>query len=716
MLLSRKFLLLVILMMASGNILAQQATDNSAEKPKPEEPKFWTPEQMMKVQRIGAVRPSPDGRQAAFVVTEAVMTAEKSEYLNHIHLATIAGGNDKVGGETTSRQITFGEKSATQPVFSPDGKRLAFLSNRSGKNQIYVLHLDGGEGEPITDMKADIASLAWAPDGKSIAFLMPDPKPEDDEKKTKGKDDSRFFEEQISHVRLYIVPVEKDKNSKREARKLTSDARTVQAFDFAPDGRSIVFSHVKSPKVDHWPTADLSIVDLTSGQVRILANTAAAENTPHFSPDGKTIAFVMSDNPPRWAQNNRIALISSAGGTPKWLPESVDGNPALHGWSQDGAQIFYSEPRGTLTSLYAQSAAGGAAAEIPIGGGTASNFSLNATGTNIGFSSEFHDRAAEAFISPLNNVPPKRISNVNVNLPSHPLPKTETIKWKAADGRDIEGILIYPIGYKPGSKVPLLLNVHGGPAGVFVQHYSAAPVIYPLAVFASKGFAILRPNPRGSTGYGVAFRRANEKDWGGADYQDLMRGVDKVIELGIADPQRMGVMGWSYGGFMSAWIITQTNRFKAASIGAPVVNLMSFNGTADIPAFVPDYFGGQSWEIPEVYSKFGAMMHIGKAKTPSLIQHNEGDIRVPISQGYELFNALKQRGVEARMLVVPRQAHGPTEPKALLKLMETNVSWFEEKLKPDQTASKDVERRSSERPLSLDPSPARGEGGRASLP
>lgn len=682
MLSSRKFLLWFILVIASVNVLAQQATDNSAEKTKPDEPKFWTPAQMMKVHRIAAVRPSPDGRQAAFVVTEAVMTAEKSEYLNHIHLANVAAGNDKAASDITSRQITFGEKSATQPVWSPDGKRLAFLSNRSGKNQIYVLNLSGGEGEPLTDMKADIASLAWAPDGKSIAFLMPDPKPDDDEKKSKGKDDSRFFEEQISHVRLYIVPVEKDKDSKRETRKLTTEARTVQAFDFAPDGQSIVFSHVKSPKVDHWPSADLSIVALASGQIRILASTTAAENTPHFSPDGKTIAFVISDNPPRWAQNNRLALISATGGTPKLLPETIDGNPALHGWSQDGTQIIFSESRGTLTALYAQNVVGGPAAELSLGNSVASNFSLNANGTGIGFSSESHDRAAEAFVSPLTNFAPKRISSVNLNIAPHPLPKTETMKWKAADGRDIEGILIYPIGYKPGSKVPLLLNVHGGPAGVFVQHYSAAPVIYPLAVFASKGFAILRPNPRGSTGYGVAFRRANEKDWGGADYQDLMRGVDKVIEMGIADPQRMGVMGWSYGGFMSAWIITQTNRFKAASIGAPVVNLMSFNGTADIPAFVPDYFGGQSWEIPETYAKFGAMTQIGKAKTPSLIQHNEGDIRVPISQGYELFNALKQRGIEARMLVIPRQAHGPTEPKALLKLMETNVSWFEEKLKP----------------------------------
>ncbi len=678
---SRTFFIFLSMFVVTNAAHAQQLDAPPPAKPASEAPKFWTPEQMMKVKRIAAVRPSPDGKMAALVVTEAVMEPEKSEYVNQIHLANIS-----TGAEITSRQLTFGEKSSTEPRWSPDGKRLAFLSNRSGKNQIYVLHLAGGEGEPITDMKADIALLAWAPDGKSIAFLMPDPKPEDDEKKAKGKDDSRFFEEQTLHTRLYIVALDKDKNGKRDSKKLTPDARTVQSFDFAPDGRSIVFSHVSSPKVDHWPTADLSIVDLGNNQIRTLANSPAAENNPHFSPDGKTIAFVISDTPPRWAQNNRLALIPVSGGSPKLLPESIDGSPALHGYSQDGTQIIYSEARGTLTALYAQSVSGGAATPLNLGNNIASNFSLNSGSTQIGFSLESNDRAAEAHVASLNNFlpifSPKRVSNINENLPAHPLPKVETINWKAADGRDIEGILIYPIGYKPGSKVPLLLNVHGGPAGVFAQHYSAAPVIYPLAVFASKGFAILRPNPRGSTGYGVEFRRANEKDWGGADYQDLMRGVDKVIEMGIADPQRMGVMGWSYGGFMSAWIITQTNRFKAASIGAPVVNLTSFNGTADIPAFVPDYFGGQSWEIPETYAKFGAMMHIGKAKTPSLIQHNEGDIRVPISQGYELFNALKQRGVEARMLVIPRQAHGPTEPKALLKLMETNVSWFEEKLKP----------------------------------
>jgi dipeptidyl aminopeptidase/acylaminoacyl peptidase len=228
--------------------------------------------------------------------------------------------------------------------------------------------------------------------------------------------------------------------------------------------------------------------------------------------------------------------------------------------------------------------------------------------------------------------------------------------------------------------VPLILNIHGGPAGVFQQNFLGGRGPYPLAVFSSRGYAILRANPRGSSGYGTEFRRANTKDWGGMDYQDLMTGVDHVIAMGVADPERLGVMGWSYGGYMTSWIITQTKRFKAASAGAPVTNLMSFNGTADIPSFVPDYFGGHFWENPEIYAKHSAMFNIKGASTPTLIQHGEADIRVPISQGYELYNALKAQGVPTRMIVLPRQPHGPNEPKMQLAAMQSNLEWFEKYL------------------------------------
>jgi dipeptidyl aminopeptidase/acylaminoacyl peptidase len=213
-----------------------------------------------------------------------------------------------------------------------------------------------------------------------------------------------------------------------------------------------------------------------------------------------------------------------------------------------------------------------------------------------------------------------------------------------------------------------------------MQTFVGGRGVYPIATFASRGFAILRPNPRGSSGYGTEFRRANIQDWGGGDFQDLMTGVDKVIEMGVADPNRLGVMGWSYGGFMTSWVVTQTGRFKAASAGAPVTNLMSFNGTADIPSFVPDYFGGQSWEVMDRYQKHSPMFNVKGVTTPTMIQHGESDIRVPISQGYEFYNALKAQGVPTRMLVLPRQPHGPNEPKMQLAAMKANLDWFEKYL------------------------------------
>ena len=236
--------------------------------------------------------------------------------------------------------------------------------------------------------------------------------------------------------------------------------------------------------------------------------------------------------------------------------------------------------------------------------------------------------------------------------------------------------------------MPLILNIHGGPAGVFQQTFLGGRGVYPLATFSARGYAVLRPNPRGSSGYGTEFRRANTKDWGFGDYQDLMTGVDKVLEMGVADPERLGVMGWSYGGFMTSWIVTQTQRFKAASAGAPVTNLMSFNGTADIPAFVPDYFGGQFWEIMDVYQKHSPMFNVKGVTTPTMIQHGEADIRVPISQGYEFYNALKVKGVPTRMLVLPRQPHGPNEPKMQLAAMKSNLEWFEKYIGSKRETSK----------------------------
>jgi dipeptidyl aminopeptidase/acylaminoacyl peptidase len=219
--------------------------------------------------------------------------------------------------------------------------------------------------------------------------------------------------------------------------------------------------------------------------------------------------------------------------------------------------------------------------------------------------------------------------------------------------------------------------VHGGPTGVFTRAFVGMPGPYPIPAFAERGYAVLRVNPRGSSGYGRTFRYANLKDWGGGDYKDIMSGVDHVIALGVADPDRLGIMGWSYGGYMTSWVITQTKRFKAASVGAGVTNLMSFTGTADIPGFVPDYFGGEYWDVFDRWRAHSAMFNVKGVTTPTLIQHGEADVRVPVSQGYELYNALVRQHVPTKMIVYPRQAHGFTEPKMTKDAMERNLEWFD---------------------------------------
>lgn len=661
-------------------------TDTTAAPQAEPAPTAWTPESMMQIKGVGNVRISPDGTRVAFTVTAPVMTDEKSEYLTQIWLAKTDGSE--------AFQATHAEKSSQNPKWSPDGRTLAFTSKRKEKSDLFLLRLDGGEAEPLTEAKEDIDAFDWSPDGKSLAFTMLDPKTEDEQKREKGKDDWRWIDENIRYSRLYALPVEKDADGKREPRLLTASDYNVGGgfdgapFDWSPDGKSIAFKHTKTSKADDWGTADISVVDLVSGAVRPLAATGAAEMQPLYSPDGRWIAYRASEDPPRWAFSAALCLIPADGGAPRTLPTTFDSQPTLVGWSADSRKLFFAEARGTTTRLSALDVENGKITEWNRGEGVFWEFHLNRSGTMFGFTWQAADRPSEAYVSPVEDFTPVQISHVNAALPALPLGKTEILRWKSQDGQEIEGLLTYPVGYEAGQRVPLLLEVHGGPAGAFAETFTARAQLYPLAAFAARGYAVLRANPRGSSGYGKAFRFANEKDWGGGDYRDLMAGVDYVIEKGVADPDRLGVMGWSYGGFMTSWVITQTGRFKAASVGAGVTNLMSFNGTSDIPGFVPDYFGAQAWENLELYRDHSALFQVRGVTTPTLIQHPEADVRVPISQGYELYNALRQQGVPTRMLVLPRQPHGPNEPKMLLKVMQTNIEWFDKYLggKGEQTA------------------------------
>jgi dipeptidyl aminopeptidase/acylaminoacyl peptidase len=652
----------------------------------------WTPEAMMHVKTVANVQVSPDGHRVVFTVTEAIMTDDKSANLTHIHMANIDSSD--------ARQMTYGDKSCTSPQWSPDGRWIAFTSERSGKQNIWLLRADGGEAHQVTDVKTRVSSFRWSPESTQIAFIMPDALTADEEKAQKGKNDAQVVDEHFKMSRLWVIPIKKDASGKHPARLLTKGEFSVGRdlvpgwFDWSPDGRTIVFTHVPTPRVNDWPLSDISTVDVATGEIKPVARTGAAEGSPLYSPDGRWIAYMASDDPPTWAGTSDVFVVPVSGGPPRKLAETFDrlppsGGAHLLGWSADGQGIFFTETRGTVTRVSVLPVNGEPPQDLDRGDTVMFSMNLNPSRTMLGFTAQTTTRPPEAYITPLDRFAPVQVSRMNADLPDYPLGRTDVIRWKSSDGVEIEGLLTYPVGYEPGTRYPLLLLIHGGPAGVFTQTFIANHQWYPVATFATQGYAILRPNIRGSSGYGKQWRYANYNDWGGMDYQDLMAGVDHVIQLGVADGARLGVMGWSYGGYMTSWVITHTKRFKAASVGAGITNLMSFTGTTDILGFVPDYFGAELWENLDIYQAHSAMFNVKGVSTPTLIQHGEADARVPISQGYELYNALKRQNVPVKMVVYPRAPHGPQEPKQVLDIAKRNVEWFAHYLRQERSATKE---------------------------
>jgi len=653
--------------------------------PAAEAPGRWTPLDTLQYRLVSDVQVSPDGKKVACVVRESILESDKSEYRTQIWISSSDGRQ--------SRQATFAEQSSNRPRWSPDGQWLAFLSKRADKYaNVWLLPTGGGEAWRLTDSKSDVAQLSWSPDGKWIAFVAPEPAPPDKEKRDREKDDARVVDGDDRPGRLWLISVPQQAGGAREARQLLSPGRSVggmpeggaaDALDWSPDGRTIAFAHTARPTANDWPTSDISLVDVASGAVRPLAATGASETSPRYSPDGQWIAYVTTEDPPRWAHKRWIHLAPTTAGAGRDLPSPHDDAPELAGWSADARTLYFTEAKGVYDLVYAQDAKTGATRALTEAGKVSNGANVNARGTWIGFVRQTPTDPTEAWASALAPFEPMRVTDVNANLPRLPLGETRVIAWTGDKGETIEGLLTLPVGYESGRRYPLLLVVHGGPAGVFKATDIAAPGPYPVAVFAAAGYAVLRANPRGSSGYGTAFRRGNLNDWGGGDFRDLMAGVDHVIAMGVADPDRLGVMGWSYGGYMTSWTITQTDRFKAASVGAGVTDLVSFTGTTDIPSFIPDYFGGEPWPDRnfEVYRAHSAMGHVDNVKTPTLIQHGEADVRVPVSQGYEFYSALKRRGVVVEMVTYPRQPHGVREPRLIRDLADRNLAWMEKYVK-----------------------------------
>lgn len=639
------------------------------------------PAEIMKLKIIADVQLSPKNDSVLFVATEAVMDDDKSVNISRIY---------KTAGHGNPVLFSSADVSSTQPRWSPDGKWVAFLAVSDGIKNLFLIPSDGGEATPLTTVKKDVQNFAWSPDSQKIAFVMTD---ETELEKNRKKTSAAYVYKQATSVnRLWVIDVFSPGYA---IRALTPDEYCVRGcgdfgtisveFDWSPDGKSIVFAHSPGLGFDYfYLDSSLATLDIFTGKITPWRKQAPFEATPRYSPDGQWVAYLSSDSPERYAVNRQVAIRSKDGTSFKLLALTFNEGPFLSaqnllGWTKDGGSVLFFEPKGTKYHIVALSIDGTTHRELETGDCFFKDPNLSPDRTMLGFVAQAPASPPEAYISKLDGFQPLPLSNFNRSFLAHPQLKTEVVRWESSDGLKIEGLLTYPLNYQRGKKYPFLLVIHGGPMGFFDETFLGTPYPYPLASFAEAGFVVFRPNPRGSCGYGKTFRCANYNDWGGMDYNDIITGVDALIAKGIADPDKMGVMGWSYGGYMTAWTIGQTSRFKAASMGAGLSNLVSMDGTTDLDRFFLDYLGSYPDRM-EFYQKRSPINYIRNVTTPCLIQHGIEDKRVPVSQAYEFYHALERAGKKPLLVLYPEMAHRITDPKMLRDAMESNLKWFQHHL------------------------------------
>lgn len=623
----------------------------------------WLPSTHMKVKLISDVQLSPDNRAALFVATEPLIDDEHNSYLSKIYKSDMDG--------------VF-ESSATFPRWSPDGKWISFLSSSSDTPQLHLKPSEEGETTILTSGKNAVQAYRWAPNSKQIAFVRAD-----EREAEKTKDTSYVYKQDKSINRLYLIDI-----LAAAAKPLTSDAYFVRGagdfggafeeFDFSPDGKKLVFSFAPASGLDHHHLdGSLALLDLATGQITEWEKHVPLEALPRFSPDGKLVAFLCSSDMNTYTYDRYVGIRTADGKNFRQLaPTYNEGpflkGPSLLGWTADGSHLLFFEPKGTKFHLTLLPIDGSQALEIDTGTTYFSYPVLSQDKSMLGLVVESPSTPPEAYVTPL-AFQPVQISHLNQSLPS--VSTTERISWPSSDGQIIEGLLTYPRDFQSGKKYPLLLVIHGGPMGFFSESYIGSPSPYPIASFADANFFVFRPNPRGSCGYGKAFRSANVQDWGGKDFEDIMSGVDFLDHQGLIDPERMGVMGWSYGGYMTAWTIGQTSRFKAASMGAGLSNLISMSGTTDLHRFLSQYMG-DFWHNPILYQERSPIYHVNRVTTPCLIQHGIDDKRVPVTQAYEFYHALEREGKKPHLILYPDTDHYYKKPCLELSGMQSNFNWF----------------------------------------
>jgi dipeptidyl aminopeptidase/acylaminoacyl peptidase len=654
----RKFLAVAALVLAASSLSAQ------SKRPA-------TFDDVLGINAVQGATISPDGRQVIYVVRGWASEQEKMESRTHVwKVAT--------DGNSPARQVTFGEKGESQAQFSPDGRFISFVAargNAEAKSQIYVMPVDGGEAWKLTDAKENISAYSWSPDSSRIAFVSTDPRSADEEAAIKKRDDERVFEGDFRFAHAWVIDV-----TTKEARRITEGTQwTVQGTpSWSPDGRQFVFGVAATPMLrdnrrDIY-VATLAQANGPTGQqanrIEKISTNWGNDGSPRWSQDGATIAWVSEPNttaalPDGTAagvvMQQRLMLYDVKAKTIKdTLTPAFDSEAGSPAWTNEGKRVMFVTGKRAYNEAFAYDLTSGAYTQLSQKR-TINGTSISKDGRTIAVTMDAPDSAAEIYVTDPSFANFKRLTNTNPQLAEVQQGETEVVTWKSSDGAEVEGVLLKPVGFQAGKRYPTLVVAHGGPAGAFVNGFRLGG-LEGGQVWAGKGWAVFYPNPRGSSNYGQKTLAANVNDWGGGDFKDIMTGVDALVARGIADPDRLAHIGWSYGGYMTAWTITQTGRYKAAMVGAGLTNMWSMYGTNDIPSVLIAYFGGiPNKQTLPLYLDRSAMTHIDRVTTPTLILHGANDERVPTGQAYELYRGLKDRGKATELVFYPREGHGITE-------------------------------------------------------
>jgi dipeptidyl aminopeptidase/acylaminoacyl peptidase len=625
-----------------------------------------TLDQVLEVRTIGGAKISPDGKWIAYTVSETDW--KQDAFVTQIWAVETASGR--------KLQLTRGSKSSNGPQWSPDGKWIAFTSPREGnKNQVYAIQPDGGEAVQLTASETAVGDFEWSPDGKWIAFEAPEPDSKEKKERKERLGEFDVVRRDYAFQHLWTIEVTKALEKPQPGVARTKGREfSVGGIAWSPDSARIAFSASVNPDLIRRDTADIYVLTLAGDGIKKVVSLPGNDAGPVWSPDGKQIAFSSAMGKLKSHANRRIAVVDASGGMPRSLTDSFDESPALVDWK--AGTLYFSSLQRTASHLFALDPATGRTNRVtspdPL---VANGFSLTSDGKTMAFTIQSSESLSEVHVSDTAEFRPRKLTSQTEQVKGWKLGVREVISWKSEDGTLIEGILIKPADFDPAKKYPLLCVIHGGPTGI------DRPVLldtryYPSDLWTARGALVLKVNYRGSAGYGEKFRQLNVRNLGVGDAWDVESGVRSLIQKGFIDEKRIACMGWSQGGYISAFLTTTSKLFAAISVGAGISNWATYYYNTDITPFTIHYLGADPAADPEIYRKTSPMSYIKQAKTPTLIQHGELDRRVPIPNAYELRQGLEDRGVKVEMIVYKGYGHGITKPKSMRAVMEHNMAWF----------------------------------------